>query len=276
MSYIPISNEGGVVSFGPNAFNTAFLAACKPSSGTLTISEDVPVVTAMLDVSTVKIPALKSASFSSDAFALSAPIIGNTGEIAFSSGGYALHVFGWNLSIAPVAIHDITEPNATSPPEWKSFQPDLNSWKGTFTAGIDSTTALVNPPAAGTASGSLPTLTLKIDSTRTFAGTVILQQLGATVRVGNLTMATYAFEGTGTLTPAGSGNPLGTTASALNRFISSLGGTATGSLVFAAKTGARTYTSADGFLSGVNFSCQRGSPVLANFSIQCSGAVTIA
>lgn len=275
MSYVPISSEGSVTSFGPNAFNTAFLAACKPSSGTLTVNGETQGVTSLADLITAKIPGLKSVTFSSNAFALAAPVIGNTGSVSFSSGGYALHVYGWNLSIAPTSIQDTTTPDPTSPPVWRTYMPDINMWGGSFTAGIDSTTPIVNPPDAGTAAGSLPTITLKVNSSIQYSGSAIIRQTSPTIQVGNQSMATFSFEGTGTLTPSGSGNPLGTTASALNRFVSSLGGSATGTLVMSA-TSSRTFTVADGFLSAVNISCQRGSPVVAGFTIQGSGAVTIA
>jgi len=206
-------------------------------------------------------------------FAGSSAYIGNNGAITYSAGGYALHVpeFTWNASTP--AVHDITEFNSGSPPEWRTYMPDIFQNSARYVAGIDADTAIVFPPAPGAA---LPTFTMTYKSGATLAMTGLIQRVGPAIVRGQKNMATYDVLGSGTTTAVGGVFGSHTFGGTLNGDpLWSAGGSATGAIVVTAASG-RTYSGTDSFWTSLQLQCTVGGAVMVSGSIQGCGTLTAA
>lgn len=276
MAYWSRGAEGAITSWGSTNIYSTILAGITPVSAVLYVGSDDIDVTGLGAFAVTKIPGLKSARVDFRGYAGSTTYIGNNGNLAYSAGGYALHVPEWNWSMATPTVHDITEFNPTV--VWRSFMPDIYASSIRFTAGIDSTTALVMPPDPAAA---LPTLTLTYKSGATIASTGLIRAVSPSVVRGQKNVATYELVGTGNTTTVGGifgsrtwgGSNNSDTTNGMPLW--SAGGSAAGAMVITAVTG-RTYSLADSFITSMRLSCNVGGAVMLEGSIQATGAVTVA
>lgn len=188
---------------------------------------------------------------------LSTPIIGVAGNVTFASGYTALDR-GWSI-VMTVQPTDTTDFSVTAD---RTFKPGIYTWSGSYNALLDDTT-LVTATSAGNAASAA--ITLDMDGTNTFTGSVHVESLALAVNQADAAIATYGFTGNGALTSVGGGNlfPAG-----------ALGTPDTGAIVLAASTG-QTY-SGDAFLTNFSLNAQVDGLVEATVGFQGTGALTIA
>lgn len=276
MGYATTGAEGSVVSWGSANFYSALLAAIKPVGARITVTNRDNDITGLGVEQAVMLPGLSEWTASLSAFAFATPRLGNVGTVTFSAGGYAVHVQSWEVTFTALE-HDVTEFASTpaSGPTWMAFRPDGPvTVSGKLTCRADSATALVLPHQVG---ASLPTLTLVYGDEAVddqIAGTALLKQLGASVQKGQLNMAEYSFDGSGSWTPAGTSSPLGS--SAIGIPLWSQGGAAVGALVVATKTGSKTLSGADSFWKSITIRCAVGAPVELNVEVRGTSTLTMA
>ncbi len=280
MGYPTIGSEGQVTSWGSANINATILAAITSHTAVLTIDGDPQDITGLATSQTSRIPGLKSATVRISAMIGSTPYLGNRGFVTYNTGGYALHVYDWTWT-ATSQVHDITEFSSSSSPNWMSFRPDVFYATASYTAGIDSSTALVLPPDPG---ASLNAITLSSlsngsgTSTADLSATGVLARLTGNIRKYQKDLATYEINGTGAWTAAGASSIFGsrTFANASNADpLWNAGGSATGALVFRSTTG-RTYTCADSFWRQIRIRAGVAQVSQIDIDIQVSGAVTVA
>jgi len=265
--------EGALTSWGSANINATILSGMITNSCTLFVGSDTQDVTGLGAHAAVNIPGLKTWRVDFRGFAGSSAYIGNNGAITYSAGGYALHVpeFTWNASTP--AVHDITEFNSGSPPEWRTYMPDIFQNSARYVAGIDADTAIVFPPAPGAA---LPTFTMTYKSGATLAMTGLIQRVGPAIVRGQKNMATYDVLGSGTTTAVGGVFGSHTFGGTLNGDpLWSAGGSATGAIVVTAASG-RTYSGTDSFWTSLQLQCTVGGAVMVSGSIQGCGTLTAA
>jgi len=271
VAYWTKGDSGSVVSWGSANFYSTLLAGISPARATVFVGADTPDVTAFQAFAATSIPGLKMCRATISAYAGSTPYLGNAGTLAYDMGGYALHVPGWQWTASTPAVHDITEFNPSV--VWRSFMPDIFQAACSFTAGIDSATAVVLPPAPA---ASLPVLTLTYKTGGTLASSAIISSLNSTIAVRNKNVAAYNVKMTGTTTAAGGIFGTKTFGSTINTDpLWSAGGAAVGALVIQAYSG-RTYTFADSMWTRIQLTCEVGAPVRVDIDVQGSGALTVA
>lgn len=276
MPFPLIHAEGSVPTWGAAGLYNTLLSRLSPNTATLTGSSDAQDVTPIGGANRIILPGLGQWSASIAARWAGTPRLGNVGLVAFSAGGYTLHVESWSLTVETEAL-DITRFNATNP-TWRLFRPSHVQWSGTITARVDDATALANLHIATDSSTAtaLPTLTLTYgeDATaNTLAGSVMLNTISVNQSPGALTTVEYGFTGTGALTAAGTNTIF--PAGAVGTFLwDQLGATTNTLLTLTAGTG-RTY-SGSAFLRSLTMTCAVGDPVEVSIEAQGSGVLTIA
>lgn len=268
MGYPTIGAEGKLVSWGSSNFYSDLFTRVNWSNCRLNITTDSHETTG-LDVEAVtRIEGLKqwSMALSGEALLGSAVKTGSTGLVTFASG-YALHVQSWELTLE-AGVHDITafDPAGVS---WRSFRPDASSWSGSFTALVDSSTA-VSGIGSAPASATFRYEDNTIDGT--LSGDIIVTPFDVTVVRGSLNQYTFGFQGSGALTPAGTNSLFGTTVFGIPLW--SAGGSAAGAIVMAALTGSRTFSGADSFWRRISVRCNVGEPIEVSVDVQGTGAMT--
>ena len=100
-----------------------------------------------------------------------------------------MHFRNWSIDYAQAVVDTTAFGNAG-----RAFVPGITEWSGTAEGTLDDTTIAALPLAG--VSG-----VFKVDGTRQWAGTCIITNIGPTVQVDGEATATFAFQGTGTLTP---------------------------------------------------------------------------
>lgn len=272
MAYWTKGETGRLTSWGSANLNATILSNISPARCTLFVGSDTPDVTAFQAYAAAKIPGLKRWNISVSAYAGSTPFLGNAGTLAYSAGGYALHVPSWTWTGGCDAILDMTEFNPSV--VWRNFAPSIWNANAQYTAGIDSATSLALPPSPGAA---LPTLTLTYGSGATLAASSIISSMNANIAVRNKNTAAYQTVGSGNWTAVGGifGSYVFGNNGANADPLWSAGGSATGAIVMQAASG-RTYTGADSFMTRCQITCEVGSPVRVDIDIQGMGALTVA
>lgn len=278
MGYVTTGAEGTVVSLGSTNFYSDLLSRWTPMSARLRIESESHDITGMDVESAVKLAGLYSWTVEISGMAHATPQIGNVGSVAFSAGGYALHVRSYNLNIQAREI-DITE--LTGPPQgtgvsrvWRPDGPIEIS--GDIETMADSSTSPVLPAHVANPS-SLPTVTLgygDFGTDNTIAGGAQLTALDVSVAKGQENTYDYSFVGSGAWTPAGTTNPLGGTALGIPLW--NAGGSVVGPIVIATLTGTKTFTGADSFWTRLGIRTAVGSPIELNATLRGTGAITIA
>lgn len=269
MAYWTRGDSGNVLSWG-SGFYANLLAALTPMRCALFVGSDVIDVTGFQTFAAARTEGLKQWRVNISAYAGTTPYIGNAGTLAYSAGGYALHVPKWTWRAQSAAIPN-TEFNPSV--EWRSFMPDIFQADCSFDAGIDSGTALVLPPAPAAA---LPTLTLTYKAGATLAASAIVNSMNASIAVRERNMAGYSVSGTGSWTAAGGIFGTRTFGATINADpYWSAGGAAVGAIVIQSSTG-RTYSGADSFWTGMTINCEVDKAVRVDLTVQGTGALTLA
>lgn len=276
MAFPVTGAEGTVTSLGTGGnFYATLLSRMKPNNAKISIRADQVTTTGIGGAADTFTPGLRSWDMTIAGHAFATPIIGNQAVVAFSSGGYTVNVESFVLDIAAQALEYTSLNTAAggSAPTWKAFRPSQSNWSATVNARVDSTTAVVLPGAAGS-SGATVTFTYQ-DNTigEACSGTAFIESVEVGATVGSITSVSMKLRGTGVLTPAGDGSPLGTTAFGVPLW--SEGGSAVGAVVFAAYTG-RTYTGADSFWKSIQLACNVGESVKLTVGLQGTGTMEIA
>jgi hypothetical protein len=253
MAYPLISDQGAVTSWGTGGNqNAVILAGITPASTTIAIDGDSQNITGIGVSTETSIPGLKSARGTISGFMGSSPYIGAAANIAWGTGGYALHIQDFEAVLRTTRVHDLTEFNAGN--QYKKFRPDSFAWGLRYTAIIDSGTAIVAPPDT---SGSLYTVTLTYGSGATLAGTGLVRQVGVNITRGSKQQVVYEVMGNGNLTTASGIFGTSTLGSTFNTApLWNTGGSATGAMVITAISG-KTYTLNDSFWTSIRI---RGTP----------------
>lgn len=134
---------------------------------------------------------------------LAPAVLGEAGIITGASGVYLANLIGWTMEISAPA-KEIT-PVAASATGRKAFAPSIYSWGGTWTANIDSTTALTR---AGLAYASAVFRLVDTTTDHTLTGNIVTTGVAGTVQIGEVAGVTYTYKGSGAIATAGSGNPI--------------------------------------------------------------------
>lgn len=279
MGYPLRSFEGAVTSWGSANFYSVLLAALRPNTCRVTISNPGMDVTGFTSSSKQVMVGLASATVEISAFAFATPRLGTQGLVTFNptTNTYVQFASEWDLEMS-WPEHDITE--FSGAPAWRSFMPGgPMEARGRFMARPVNDTALANPFVTGTPA-SLPTLALRYgdsatDETLTLAGAIVTQ-LGVSLAPGDAQMAEYEFECDGAVTPAGTGSLFGTTA--LGPVVWSEGGSAAGAMVISTKetSTVKTISLADSFATRIAMSVKVGEPTRVDITVRATGAVTMA
>lgn len=192
--------------------------------------------------------------------------IGSAGLVAFSGiSYYAVNIRQWRLELQR-EFEDTTAFSSLSDPEWISRTPGLFDWFGEYQGFLDSSDAVVLPAAPGD-SPSLASLTLTMESGKTFAGAAGIRSLTprASPRIANTVL--HRFFGSGDLTVAGATFfPTGTLAPALDP--------SSDTLTLQASNG-RTYSGA-AFWSRVVIQCAVDEVITCEVDFQGTGSLGVA
>lgn len=275
MAWPLIGSEGSVGSWGSTNFYSTLLTALSPNSAIVNVTSDSQDITELATFTVAELPGLLFGSATISGFAGASPALGNNGGIAYSAGGYALHVYRSSVRMFTPTVHDITAMNTGSPPTVRAFRPDIFQIGGEYTAGIDSGTALVLPNIPG---DSLPTLTLTYLSGATLSGPAIIRQVGPSVVRGQKQVATYQWRGTGSWASVGGLFGTRTFGSGANLDpLWSAGGSAAGAMTINMKAAStvKKVDFADSFWTGISLDWEPGAPVKASISVQATGAITV-
>lgn len=275
MAYPTTGIEGAVTSWGSANFYSQFLSNITANRARLTQSTDTLDSTGLGAASMANRPGLTTWDVEITAHAFSTPRVGNAGSVAFSSGGYALYVEEFEVEITCPPL-DYT--SLTSAPTARIFRPGLPTWRGSFRAKIDNTTAIVPANIIG---DTLKTLTLIYGtdtSNNRLVGTAVLTPLEAEIQVGQINTIGYSFVGTGDLLASGTSSLFGTGTNPTTNYVMtpawSQGGAAAGALVLTASTG-RTYSLADSFWNSITLRCPVAGLVSCEIGAKALTSLTI-
>lgn len=179
-------------------------------SMTLTESVDVFESTPLGQAYQNKTLGLGSATASINARWPATPAVGNAGQIVFTGGDYyndaagddaVIGIVSYTLNMNWPSLESTSTEDATN--SWKSFTPGDLEWNGTIELRLDDTEELVVSQLAGaTALAAVFTLT----SSHTFTGNIFINGQTQGAGLGQLNTQTFNFNGTGTLTAAGTDN----------------------------------------------------------------------
>lgn len=275
MGYPTAGSEGTVVSWGSANFYATLLSRMSPNSAVVSVNGNPLDITALDEEVNQWLPGLNSwkasirSRWKNNAGAIK---LGNVGNVAWSEGGYATHIRGFEIT-AKTRVHDITEQvGVSSAPVWMAFRPDGLEVTGRVRTLIDSSTALVLPHLPTTALATL-TLTYGDEATDDILtiGSTLMAQASASLQVGQLNTYEYDFSG-GSITPAGTGSPFGT--SALGTPLWGQLATTPGAIVIASLTGSKTLTGADSFYESWTLRADVGGAVELDVEVQGTGALT--
>jgi hypothetical protein len=270
MAYPTIGTTGAVTSWGSANFYSQLLANMKTMNATITDAADALDSTGLGDVAMANRVGLTTIDIALSGFAFATPRVGNTGIVAFNSGGYVLYVNEFDLDLSAPAL-DYTAFASGSPPTFRNFRPGLFSWRGSYRGIIDSATAIIPANRIGDTLKTL-TFTYGTDSANdTLAGSVVITPMEAAIQAGNLNTVGYSFVGTGALTSNGTNALFGTGSNPTSGYSVvptwSAGGSVAGAMVITADTG-RTYTITDSFWTSLRLRCQVGGLVSVEATVK--------
>lgn len=279
MSRPLIGVEGALTSWGTASNLYAdMLARLRCRSAVLTITEEDEDVTGLSSTTRSTLGKLKASTTTISGYAATTPRLGNVGLVS-STGGYALWVDEWSITIEPVAVHDITSMNvgdtlSAGIPYWKRFMPDYVQWSGSYGARLDDTTGITLPFDSGVTADTFE-FHYAASSAAKLSGSAIVTSVNPSVVVGQPSRATFAFRGTGDLVAAGSSDffSSGGTGYTFGIPLWSQGSTIQGAHVITAATG-RTFSVYDSFFRRITIGAKVGEPVTVEIELQNSGAVT--
>jgi len=138
-------------------------------------------------------------------FPKTSPPLGITSSVTFANG-YVQFINAWSLDITWPEI-DITSAAGTAG-TWRKWMPGgVGTWSGSYTAKASSSAATVLPSSATTGAYGAATFVMADAgaSDPTLAGNIGIPRLSQTVKIGDASMITYNFQGSGDLTQSNGG-----------------------------------------------------------------------
>lgn len=115
-----------------------------------------------------------------------AKLTGVAGDVTFATG-YVVNVKSWTIEYEADAL-DATDFTSTGE---RQFIPGLTSWRGTYTCGLDSVAAVVDPGAAAA------NAVFTIMAGKTFTGFIIVTNLALSVSPPEEAEVVVSFVGSG-------------------------------------------------------------------------------
>lgn len=194
----------------------------------------------------------------------SSPAHGNNGNVSFS-GGYATHVREWTFN-ASATVVDITQFTGSAVTN-RLYRPGLLTVSGTFSAFVDSSTALVQ---TGVPSTSAAALVLTLSSGNTITVDAIATAMNVSVPIDGIQEVSYswvtndntvAFAGTDNMIPAGD--------LAIPEWNDAADGIPDRDLVF--KLGSAQTITVPAFWSSLSITCPVDGMATTSVGIQCAG-----
>ena len=274
MAY-PVTGVEGALTSWSGTFYSNLVSKMTAMQASLRVSSPPQNVTPLGAAYDSYIPSIGTWEGTISGRGFATPRLGNAGLIAFSGGGggYALHVDSIAVRIT-AGVVPITGMASTGP-TWERFRPTQSTWAATVRCKVDSATALVLPDlasATGTASLSTVTMTYGKTSDATLAGTAAIVSVSPTIQVGAASMVELALQGTGTLTPAGAGSILGSTAFGVPEWdqASGLPDTTQSPSLLVTMASGKTFTGC-GFWKSIDLSWDVRSPVALSIGVQGTG-----
>lgn len=189
------------------------------------------------------------------------PILGSGGGLTISSGGYAINVTEWDLTLECRVLNATVMGSAATAANWKEFKGGLITASGSFTAYVDDTTDLAMPTT-----GADPTITLTLASGLSYAFAGHLTGGPIEVSPEREQTVQYSFRNSGNVTTTGATLP---TAAGSNLVIPT-----PSSLVLQSHSGL-TFTG-DAFWRRLTFRCPVDRKIEQTVEAQGTGSLTVA
>lgn len=275
MAY-PIIGVDGAVTSWINGIYATIIAGLSPNSATLNIFADDFDVTGLGVSPTTSLSGLRSSSgnISGRINFGSTPRIGSQGLVTFASG-YVVHCYAWTVDIQTTAVHDITEYNATEP-GWKTFRPDRNVARGTFTCRVDNSTDISLPQAANAVGAAIVLKWGENTSDERLEFNAVVTVAAVRIVTPGVQEVTYSFVSSGTITPYGTAGILGTSATplAVPTWNYDTGSLVSHLLTLTSRTG-QVFT-VEAFYTRISISCNISQPLEISIDYQGNGEVAIA
>ena len=272
MGYATVGITGAVTSWSGTA-NTTLINAIGAHTASLSVSGNSADRTAFAgSLTSVGMgPGLRSWTGSISARFPTTAVNGIAGALAVS-GGYALHIRSWALTIAAKAL-DITAFGATATTNgWRSFRPGLLSISARASAFVDSGTGIALPP---TTSASAAAATFTLDGTRSFTGNVLYSASSPSIKVDDLNTVDFDMVFDGAVTAVGASNIFAAGAVGLPDWdASGSDGIPDTTLTLTADTG-RTYAG-PAFWNSIAISVDPAAYTTIEIGVQGAGALTAA
>lgn len=273
MTYPITSADGVAITSWAGTFYSNLLSKAADISASLNIANSQADVTQLGGTTASYIPGLRAWDVSlSLRFATSGTpatvVQGTQGLVTFSAGGYALHVPSMEFELS-APVFEITS-FASTPPAWRAYRPGRAQGTFRFLARVDNATGMANLPGEGAA---LPTLTLRYgdeNTDDTVAGSAILTGRRDNYVAGQLATVEYSGVFTGSITPAGTNTPLGT--SVIGVPLWDLGVADATKLII--DTGAESW-GGDAFWRRIRVAASVGEPVSIDVDAQGTNALAV-
>ena len=210
---------------------------------------------------TAAVRGMREWNFSIDGL-IGTPLVCNAPTLTFSGGGIT-NLIGWDISVSVTAVESTHFGQADTSSYWKSYLPGVLSWTGNLFYRADN-----DDPGVLPANQVASACTLGIDGSNTLSGTIITSGLTENVRIGEIPALQMPFQGSGTLTAAGTNNIVAAGAVAAMD---------PGAVVLKyGEVGATDVTrTGSAFFTGLNLSCQIGSMVTYGIQAQGTGALAV-
>jgi len=283
VSFPLLGRNATVNSWGSTNLYSTILAAITPASARYTLRNNGQNITGIGSFAMSQIAGLCSADVTIGGYAGSAPYLGVYGSVAAggspsgASTPYVTSPQSLTITLETTGVHDITTGSTGSPATYMSFMPDGFQARASWTALVDSSTALSGPDLRTTTTYNQLAFTYANGGTVTFPACNIQTTDVQLVR-GNKQLVTYQAESNGGI--SASGGIFGTQASwgtSTNPFpLSSLGGSAAGALVlYLISGGAKSISFADSFIRSMSITATPSAPVAVTMAVRPTGSWTI-
>jgi hypothetical protein len=204
---------------------------------------------------------------------------GITSSVAYGSGGYVQYLDSWNIDITWPEV-EITSQGGTARQYRKYMPGGIGTWGGSYTCKADNATPPVAPGIAASTTGTFKMGEGGTDDP-TLSGSILTPRLVQRIKIGDVSVLTYTFKGTGELTQkAGTSLPgllyTGTTATAITKPTWDIdsNGVADNTVVLTAATG-RTFTG-PAFWTKLSLAWKMDDVVRVTGTLRFAGDVTIA
>lgn len=126
---------------------------------------------------------------------------GMDGAVQYNSQAVA-ELKGWTLNASAEMLEDTVQGDP-----WRTFVAGVATWSGSATGNFDygdtnGQKAIVDKILAATPPGTAVTMQFRVATTKFLTGSALVQQVQMGAQLGQITEATFQFQGTGALTPS--------------------------------------------------------------------------